>query len=165
MLMSQTEYGAHRSAKGLSGATQSSVSQAIKQGRISYAPGTTLIDPEEADVSWRQRTEPRPQFPNAPRQHTKSSHTDYTDAEADAARARFAARQLELVNPADVLQALYDAYRIITAEYHALCCGLAGRTEVMTVRELDQAMDALVERLGDALCPAIHLAFTGEVDG
>jgi hypothetical protein len=146
MLMSQTEYGAHRSAKGLSGATQSSVSQALKRGRIKYAPGTTLIDPVQADSDWLRHTEPRPR------------------RQGDDGMAAFLKRQAEPVNMADVLQALHDAYRVITAEYQALCSGLAKRTEAMTVRELDQATDDLVERLDIALYPVISIAFTGEPD-
>jgi hypothetical protein len=144
-LLTQSAYAAHREAHGLAGGrTQSAVSHAIKAGRISYEPGTRLIDPAKADLGWAERTEPRPQF------------------QASSAPSTFAARQAEPVSPADVLQALHDAYGFITTEYQALCSGFIERTEPMTVRDLDRLMDEVYDRLDKALVPCIHLAFTGD---
>jgi hypothetical protein len=139
-LVTPAAYSRHRAV------SRQAVSKALIDGRIAYAPGTNLIDVEQADRDWANHSEPRPQFP-APR-----------------VPSAYQARQAEPVGPANVLQALHDAYRIVTAEYEDVCSRLTGRTESMTVRDLDTMMDAMSERLDSPMARCIHLAFTGEVE-
>src|SRR5580698_10047719 len=91
-LVTPAAYSRHRAV------SRQAVSKALIDGRIAYAPGTTLIDVEQADRDWINHSEPRPQYP------------------APSVPSTFAARQAEPVDLANVLQALQDAYRIVTAE-------------------------------------------------
>ena len=163
-LLSQRAYAEHRRQRGLPGGTQPAVHRALKTGRISYAPGTSRIDPERSDRDWQSRTEPRPQFPAQPRR--QSDRTEVAnDADAtDASYARFQARQAEAVNPEHVVQALDNALAIFTAEFQDLGSRLVGQTEPMTVRDLSRMLDELSERIDLRLPPCIHLAYTGEVE-
>lgn len=52
LLMSRRQYAAHR------GCTLHAVQKALAAGRICLAAGTSLIDPEAADVAWLQNTDP-----------------------------------------------------------------------------------------------------------
>jgi hypothetical protein len=123
---------------------------ALRDGRISYVPGTSLFDAEQADAEWRANTEPRPQFPNVPRHQAAPDAADPPNA--------FQSRQRAPVAVPNVLAALDQAYAALTAEYKNLCAGLADR-EPMTVAELEATIDALVDRLDAALAPCVTAAF------
>ena len=159
-LSSQRSYAEHRKFAGLPGGTQAAVHRALKAGRISYAPGTSLIDAAVADRDWEQRTEPRPQFPARAARQSPPAVVGDTPGPTEA----FLARQAEPVTIENVVRALHDAYAILTKEYQNLCSGLTARTELMTVGDLDMWIDEVDDRLDHLLAPCICTAFTGKVE-
>lgn len=114
--MSLTEYAARR------GVSQSSVSRAIAEGRLSDSVGETpsgrpfINDPELADQEWAENTEQLKshggdEFEGS--EDLTAAKTRHVSAQADLAELKLARERRELVLAADVEKAIVNAFAAV----------------------------------------------------